>query len=80
MKFLRARVRLAGSARRAGPRPAEGVRHDQDTPGFLSNQDGATAIEYALIASLIAVFIVGALAALGTNLSSEFDEVCTSLK
>ena len=42
---------------------------------FLSNQDGATAIEYALIASLIAVFIIGALSALGTSLSSEFAEV-----
>ena len=41
---------------------------------FLYDQDGATAIEYALIASLIAVFLIGALAALGTNLSSEFDE------
>jgi pilus assembly protein Flp/PilA len=42
---------------------------------FLSDQDGATAIEYALIASLVAVFIIGALAALGTSLSSEFTEV-----
>ena len=47
---------------------------------FLSNQDGATAIEYALIASLIAVFLIGALAALGTNLSSEFAEVGAALK
>ncbi len=47
---------------------------------FLSNQDGATAIEYALIASLIAVFIIGALSALGTSLSSEFAEVGGALK
>ena len=47
---------------------------------FLSNQDGATAIEYALIASLIAVFLIGALAALGTNLRSEFTEVGGALK
>jgi len=47
---------------------------------FLSDQDGATAIEYALIASLIAVFIIGALSALGTNLSSEFAEVGSALK
>ena len=33
-----------------------------------------------LIASLIAVFIIGALAALGTNLSSEFAEVGAALK
>ncbi|MGA2493486.1 MAG: Flp family type IVb pilin [Roseiarcus sp.] len=47
---------------------------------FLYDQDGATAIEYALIASLIAVFIIGALSALGTNLSSEFAEVGAALK
>ena len=47
---------------------------------FLADQSGATAIEYALIASLIAVFIVGAVAALGTNLSSEFAEVGAALK
>jgi pilus assembly protein Flp/PilA len=47
---------------------------------FLSDQDGATAIEYALIASLIAVFIIGALSALGTNLSSEFAEVGSAFK
>ena len=39
---------------------------------LFSDQEGATAIEYALIASLIAVFLIGALSALGTNLSSEF--------
>jgi pilus assembly protein Flp/PilA len=47
---------------------------------FVSDESGATAIEYALIASLIAVFIVGALAALGTNISSEFTEVGSDMK
>ena len=47
---------------------------------FLSDQGGATAIEYALITSLIAVFLIGALTALGTSLSSEFNEVSTTLK
>jgi len=47
---------------------------------FLSNQDGATAIEYALIASLIAVAIIGALTTLGTKLSSTFSEVASSLQ
>ena len=47
---------------------------------FVANESGATAIEYALIASLIAVFIIGALTALGTKLSCEFNEVATSLK
>jgi pilus assembly protein Flp/PilA len=47
---------------------------------FVANESGATAIEYALIASLIAVFIVGALSALGTKLSSEFSEVGSKLQ
>ena len=47
---------------------------------FVANKSGATAIEYALIASLIAVFLIGALSALGTKLSSEFDEVGAALK
>ena len=46
---------------------------------FVANESGATAIEYALITSLIAVFIIGALSALGTNLSSEFAEVGSAL-
>ena len=47
---------------------------------FVANEFGATAIEYALIASLIAVFLIGALSALGTKLSSEFAEVGAALK
>ena len=47
---------------------------------FTGNESGATAIEYALIASLIAVAIVGALTSLGTKLSSEFGEVSGYLK
>ncbi|MFZ1962897.1 MAG: Flp family type IVb pilin [Roseiarcus sp.] len=47
---------------------------------FVANESGATAIEYALIASLIAVFIVGALSALGTKISSEFVEVGSKLQ
>ena len=47
---------------------------------FAGNESGATAIEYALIASLIAVAIVGALTSLGSKLSSEFGEVSGYLK
>ena len=32
---------------------------------FIRNRSGATAIEYALIASLVSIFVVGALMALG---------------
>ena len=47
---------------------------------FAKNDNGATAIEYALIASLIAVALVGVLGALGTQLANEFNEVSNSLK
>jgi pilus assembly protein Flp/PilA len=47
---------------------------------FIANESGATAIEYALIASLIAVAIIGALTTLGTHISSTFNEIATTLK
>jgi pilus assembly protein Flp/PilA len=47
---------------------------------FVANESGATAIEYALIASLIAVAIITALTALGTRLSTTFGEVSGNLK
>ena len=47
---------------------------------FVANESGATAIEYALIASLIAVFIIAALNNLGNKLSSEFSEIANDLK
>ena len=42
---------------------------------FIGNEDGATAIEYALIASLIAVVIIGAVQVVGTKVSTVFTEV-----
>ena len=47
---------------------------------MLADERGATAIEYALLCSLLAVALVAALSALGTGLSSEFSEVSTVLK
>jgi pilus assembly protein Flp/PilA len=41
----------------------------------LANRSGATAIEYALIASLIAVVIAAAVGALGAQLSSSLNAV-----
>ena len=48
--------------------------------GFLVAESGATAIEYALIASLIAIAMVTILTNLGTRLSKEFSEVSSALK
>jgi pilus assembly protein Flp/PilA len=47
---------------------------------FLSDESGVTAIEYALIASLIAVFIIVAVQAVGTQVSTVFNEVASTLK
>jgi pilus assembly protein Flp/PilA len=46
---------------------------------FLRNETGATAIEYALIASLIAVVIITGVTAVGTGLSSTFNTVSGKL-
>ncbi len=47
---------------------------------FIANESGATAIEYALIASLIAVVIIGAVQTVGGNVKTVFTEVGNSLK
>lgn len=47
---------------------------------FLSNDSGATAIEYALMTSLIALALVSILTNLGKGLSSEFSEISAVLK
>ncbi len=46
---------------------------------LLSDESGATAIEYGLIAALIAVAAVGAMSALGTELGTLFGTVKTKL-
>ncbi|MBV8776276.1 MAG: Flp family type IVb pilin [Alphaproteobacteria bacterium] len=46
---------------------------------LLKNQDGATAIEYGLIAALIAVAAVTVMGTVGTNLSSTFNTVSNKL-
>ena len=46
---------------------------------ILSNEDGATAIEYGLIAALIAIAAITALAQLGNELSTTFNTVKTEL-
>jgi pilus assembly protein Flp/PilA len=47
---------------------------------FLGDESGVTAIEYALIASLIAVFIIVAVQNVGTQVSTVFSEVGAALK
>jgi pilus assembly protein Flp/PilA len=47
---------------------------------FLKDESGATAIEYGLIASLIAVAIITGAGALGTNLANTFTYLSTKIK
>jgi pilus assembly protein Flp/PilA len=42
---------------------------------FAAGSCGATAIEYAMIAGLISIVIVGGVTAIGTRLSSNFNDV-----
>jgi pilus assembly protein Flp/PilA len=46
---------------------------------FFKNESGATAIEYGLIAALIAVAIIVAVRSVGTNLKTTFDGVASNL-
>jgi len=47
---------------------------------FLSDESGATAIEYGLIAAGIALAIIAVVNGLGTNLNDKFTSINNSLK
>jgi pilus assembly protein Flp/PilA len=47
---------------------------------FLRGQNGATAIEYALIAAGISIVIVASVTSIGTTLSTTFSNVSAQLK
>ena len=46
---------------------------------FILDEEGVTAIEYGLIAALIAVVIIGAITIVGTQLDKTFDTIGTKL-
>jgi pilus assembly protein Flp/PilA len=46
---------------------------------FVRDEDGATAIEYGLIAALVSVAAIGALSALGDSLNTIFNMVSSEL-
>lgn len=46
---------------------------------MLKNEKGATAIEYGLIAALIAVAAIGAMSSIGDNLTNTFNKVSNEL-
>ncbi|AWN51636.1 Flp family type IVb pilin [Methylobacterium sp. 17Sr1-1] len=47
---------------------------------FVSDESGATAIEYGLIATLIAIAVIVAARAVGNNLSGTFNNIAGNLK
>jgi pilus assembly protein Flp/PilA len=47
---------------------------------FIKDESGATAIEYGLIAALIAVVIIGTLKLIGTDLNTKLKAVDAGLK
>ena len=47
---------------------------------FFKDESGATAIEYGLIAAGIAIAIITAVQVFGTQLSTNFNNISTSLK
>ena len=46
---------------------------------FVQDESGATAIEYGLIAALIAITIIGAASAVGTSVSGKFTQISTKV-
>lgn len=46
---------------------------------LANDESGATAIEYGLIAALVSILIIAALSLVGTNLSTTFASVASSL-
>jgi len=47
---------------------------------FYNDESGATAIEYGLIAALIAVAIMVGAGALGTNINEKFTDIAAKIK
>ncbi len=47
---------------------------------FTRDEDGATAVEYAVMMSIIVLFMVGALSLFGTKIAGTFNTLSTTLK
>ncbi len=57
-----------------------GGRQRQVWASFPHSQNGATAVEYAIIAGLISVLIIGAVALIGAGVGVHFDTLADKLK
>ena len=56
-----------------------GIKKMEKIKRFFKDEEGVTAIEYGLIAALIALVIIGAVALVGTNLSKVFASVAQTI-
>jgi pilus assembly protein Flp/PilA len=59
--------------------PSGGNHMTKFVSRFMQDESGATAIEYGLIAALIAVVIITAVTALGSTIKTKFNEVVTGM-
>jgi pilus assembly protein Flp/PilA len=71
---------MQGTAVNVKTAKKKGVRRMEKMKRFLKDEEGVTAIEYGLIAALIAIIIIGALTTIGTNLLGKFTTIGTALK
>ena len=46
---------------------------------FFKDEEGASAVEYALLVALIAVVIIGAVTTLGTNVSTKLSTAASAI-
>ena len=56
------------------------MRRFEKIRAFVKDENGATSIEYAVIAAGIAVAILGAVNALGTSLNTKWESVATAMR
>jgi pilus assembly protein Flp/PilA len=70
---------MVGSRRGPGRLGEEADQMSLVFKKFVRDESGATAIEYGLIASLIALVIIGAVGAVGNKLTGTFNEVTSNL-
>ena len=86
---LTTEAQIPRNLRRYGLRRSGGMSPDCQSHGgrpemakflkLIKNQKGATAIEYGLIAALIAVAAIGAMQGIGNKLNTTFNNVSNSL-
>ena len=51
----------------------------QFAANFLKNEDGPTAVEYAVMLALIVVVCIAAISVLGSNSSATFNKIATTV-